>query len=280
LLQTGCFSELTGKRVCRYHMFGEDVHRLRVLLSPRSSQPDADVIVLFQKDGNYGNTWNYGQVTLNLTSEAMVEFEALKKGGTWNDIALDDITLSSDPCGNAPPEPTNVPPPTTMPPIPADCGGPLDLWEPNSTFSSPNYPHSYGNMAKCLWTLHALQGQNIQLHFLDFDVEATYDMVEVRDGAGPNATLMAVLTGSTGPAHDLFSTSNQMTVWFFTDSGGHGRGFRANFTSGVDLGSPAPCAAAQFQCQMGACIHGNGQCDGVVNCPDGSDEADCGTSLV
>lgn len=28
-----------------------------------------------------------------------------------------------------------------------------------------------------------------------------------------------------------------MTVWFYTDSGGFGRGFRANFTSGVNLGS-------------------------------------------
>ncbi|KAM4546607.1 enteropeptidase-like [Fundulus diaphanus] len=256
-----------------YHMFGDDVHRLRVLLGP--SLPDADAVVLFQKDGDYGDTWNYGQVALNLTSAAAVEFEALKKGGMRNDVALDDILLTAGPCGPAPPEPTNVPPPTTMPPIPADCGGPFDLWEPNSTFSSPNYPRSYGNLAKCLWTLHALQGHNIQLHFLDFDVEATYDMVEVRDGAGPNSTLLAVLTGSTGPAHDLFSTTNQMTVWFFTDSEGHGRGFRGNFTSGVALGSPAPCAAAQFQCDSGVCIHGGGQCDGVVNCPDGSDEADC-----
>ncbi|MEQ2166723.1 hypothetical protein GOODEAATRI_031151, partial [Goodea atripinnis] len=200
-----------------YHMFGEDVHRLRVLLSPLSSQPDADVIVLFQKDGNYGNTWNYGQVTLNLTSEAMVS----------------------------------------------------DITQKVYTSTSLTGHLSHHVTSAGLWTLHALQGQNIQLHFLDFDVEATYDMVEVRDGVGPNSTLM-------GPAHDLFSTSNQMTVWFFTDSGGYGRGFRANFTSGVDLGSPA----AQFQCQMGACIHGNGQCDGVVNCPDGSDEADCGTSLV
>ncbi|XP_044078451.1 enteropeptidase [Siniperca chuatsi] len=259
-----------------YHMFGEDVHRLRVLLlRPSASQSESAVTVVFQRDGNYGDNWNFGQVTLNLTTETTVVFEALKKRGMRNDIALDDITLTSSACGPAPPEPTNVPPPPTTPPIPADCGGPFDLWEPNSTFSSPNYPQSYGNMAKCLWTLHTSEDRNIQLHFLDFDVEATYDVVEVRDGAGPKSTLLAVLTGSDGPAHDLFSTTNQMTVWFFTDSSGHGRGFRANFTSGINLGSPAPCAVGQFQCKTGSCIHGNGQCDSVVDCPDASDEADC-----
>ncbi|CAK6981349.1 LOW QUALITY PROTEIN: enteropeptidase [Scomber scombrus] len=259
-----------------YHMFGDDVHRLMVqLLQTSPSDPETSVTVVFQRDGNYGDNWNYGQVTLNLTVETTVVFEALKKGGMRNDIALDDITLTAAACGPAPPEPTNVPPPTTTPPIPADCGGPFELWEPNSTFSSPNYPQSYGNKAKCVWTLHAVRGRNIQLHFLDFDVESTNDMVEVRDGAGPNSTLLAVLTGSTGPAHDFFSTTNEMTVWFFTDRSGSGRGFRANFTSGVKLGSPAPCATGQFQCQTGSCIHGNGYCDGVVDCPDASDEADC-----
>lgn len=67
MLGTRCVSMSS---VCRYHMFGVDVHRLRVVLRP--SLPDADAIVLFQKDGNYGDTWNYGQVTLNLTSDAMV----------------------------------------------------------------------------------------------------------------------------------------------------------------------------------------------------------------
>ncbi|XP_029375546.1 enteropeptidase [Echeneis naucrates] len=248
-----------------YHMFGEEVHRLRILLLPA---------VVFQRDGNYGDSWNYGQVTLNLTTETKVVFEALKNEGLRNDIALDDITLTSGSCGPAPPEPTKVPLPTTMAPLPADCGGPFELWEPNSTLSSPNYPHSYGNKAQCLWTLHTVEGLNIQLHFMDFDVEATFDVVEVRDGAGPNSTLLAVLTDS-GHARDLFSTTSQMTVWFYTDDSGHGRGFRANFTSGVNLGSPAPCAAGQFQCRTGNCIHGNSQCDAVIDCPDASDEAYC-----
>lgn len=55
-----------------------------------------------------------------LTAAGLLQvlFEALKKGGMRNDIALDDIALISEPCGPAPPEPTNVPPPATTPPIP------------------------------------------------------------------------------------------------------------------------------------------------------------------
>ncbi|XP_019747479.1 enteropeptidase [Hippocampus comes] len=256
-----------------YHMFGEDVYRLQVLLLGAS--PGDVGTVVFHRDGNYGDNWNYGQVLLSSATDSHVVFEALKRGGMRNDIALDDITLTSQPCGPAPPEPTLVPTPTAAPTIPADCGGPFDVWEPNSTFSSPNYPHSYGNRARCVWTLRAMPGRNIQVHFLDLDVEENYDIVEVRDGAGPNSTLLAVLTGSGGPAHDLFSTSDRVTVWFFTDSSGSGRGFKANFTSGVGLGSPEPCPADQFQCGTGGCVHVKRQCDARVDCGDASDEANC-----
>lgn len=59
-------SDLVVLTVLRYHMFGEDVHRLHVLLL----QPA--VTLVFQKEGNYGDSWNYGQVTLNLTADTMV----------------------------------------------------------------------------------------------------------------------------------------------------------------------------------------------------------------
>ncbi|KAJ8347859.1 hypothetical protein SKAU_G00264480 [Synaphobranchus kaupii] len=254
-----------------YHMYGEDVRLLKVFVENQTI-----FTVIFQKDGNYGDQWNYGQATLNDTADLTVVFEAEKNRGIRNDIALDDISLTNGPCVEGVyPDPTPVPTPTTPPPIPPDCGGPFDLWEPNSTFSSPNYPNSYGNKASCAWTLHTGEGKNIQLHFLDFDVEATFDMVEVRDGAEGNSELLGVFTGRDAPIADVFSTTNRMTILFFTDHSGYGRGFHANFTSGFGLGQPEPCTVGLYQCRSGTCISNTSVCDSHPDCSDSSDEAEC-----
>uniref|UniRef100_A0A3B4AZ75 Transmembrane serine protease 15 n=1 Tax=Periophthalmus magnuspinnatus TaxID=409849 RepID=A0A3B4AZ75_9GOBI len=252
-----------------YHMFGTDVFFLRVLLL----RPDGSNQLLFQKRGDFGDTWYQGQVHLRL-SLFQVAFEAQKNGGMLNDIALDDITFTSLPCGPAPPEPTNVPPPTTPAPLPADCGGPFDLYD-NGTFTSPIYPNYYGNKANCLWRLHCDSGKNLQLHFVDFDLEMFYDTLEIRDGPDPDSTLLDVFTGNKGPAHDIFSSTNQMSLLFLTDSSNSGRGFKANFTCGVNLGSPDPCSSGQFQCVSGLCVSAESECDGHLDCPDGTDEAHC-----
>ncbi|XP_036379703.1 enteropeptidase [Megalops cyprinoides] len=254
-----------------YHMYGEDVQSLKVFVENETA-----VMLIFQKEGNYGDHWNYGQATLNDTMDLMVVFEAKKRRGIRNDIALDDIGLTHGPCVEGVyPEPTPVPIPTTPPPIPSDCGGPFHLWEPNSTFSSPHYPNSYISKATCVWTLHTEAGRNIQLHFLDFDLEAVFDTVEVRDGPEWESELLGVFTGGDATFADVFSTTNQMTVVFFTDSLGYGRGFRANFTSGFGLGQPDPCASGLYQCQSGACISNTSVCDSHPDCPDISDEAHC-----
>ncbi|XP_074890010.1 enteropeptidase [Buteo buteo] len=250
-----------------YFMYSTNVYRLRVSIRNERGLEK----IVFEKEGNYGNNWNYGQVTLNETSDFKVIFDAFKKHGP-SDIALDDIGLTKGKCNESIyVEPTVIPTATTVPSVPTDCGGPVELWEPSSTFSSENFPNNYPNQAFCVWYLNAEKGKNIQLHFQVFDLENVHDVVEVRDGRGPSSLLLAVYTGQ-GPLPDVFSTTNQMTVILLTDKSATKKGFLANFTTGYHLGA---CAIDEHQCGSGDCIPLHNLCDNVPQCEDGSDEAKC-----
>nr|KAF6380671.1 transmembrane serine protease 15 [Myotis myotis] len=251
-----------------YHMYGENVYKLSINISSYQNMEK----IVFQKEGNYGNNWNYGQVTINETVEFKVSFSAFKNK-LLSDIALDDISLTRGICNvSLYPEPTLVP--TPPPELPTDCGGPFELWEPNTTFTSMNFPNNYPNQATCVWNLNAQKGKNIQLHFQEFDLENIADVVEIRDGRGNESLLLAVYTGP-GPVKDVFSTTNRMTVLFITDKALTKRGFKANFTTGYGLGIPEPCQEDSFQCKNGECIPLVNLCDHLPHCQDGSDEAHC-----
>ncbi|XP_078514486.1 enteropeptidase [Lissotriton helveticus] len=253
-----------------YHMYGLNVYRFSVSITTGSNME----AIIFQKEGNYGNNWNFGQVTLNTTSNLTVAFDAFTNGYT-SDVALDDIALMQGPCNESGyPEPTLVPtiPTTTL--LPTDCGGPRELWESNGTFSSMNYPQMYPNLAFCVWYLNADAGKNIQLHFQTFDLENIYDVVEVRDGKGDNALFLGVYTGRS-KIEDVYSTSNQMTVYFITDKTGTRAGFLANFTTGYHLGMPEPCPSNNSRCASGECIPNAKICDANQDCKDGTDESEC-----
>ncbi|KAM3933981.1 enteropeptidase [Leptodactylus fuscus] len=253
-----------------YYMYGVNVYCLSVLII----FPNDTEQVIFSKEGNYGPNWNFGQVTLNETSGTKVAFEAIKNPG-FSDIALDDIKVSAGKCNESDfIEPTQVPTPPTTTIQPSNCGGPAELWETNSTFTSPNYPQDYPNLAACIWYLNAAEGHNIQLHFRVFDLENIYDVVEVRDGRGSDSLLLAVYTGM-NQVPDVFSTTNHMTVYFTSDSTTTRKGFEANFTTGYHLGMSEPCNASSFQCHSGECVLLNRLCDQHQDCPDGSDEDKC-----
>ncbi|XP_008105855.1 enteropeptidase isoform X1 [Anolis carolinensis] len=253
-----------------YHMYGVHVYHLDVKIIYGNGSEKT----VFKKEGNYGNNWNYGQITLNETYNFKVAFDGFKRPG-WDNIAIDDIGLTNGGCKESLyPEPTLVPTIPTTPQLPTDCGGPFDLWEPNTTFSSMNYPNNYPNQASCIWYLNADEGKNIQLHFQYLDLENIYDVVEIRDGRGPDSLFLAVYTGKS-PVPDIFSTTHQMTVLFITDKSGTKRGFMANFTTGYHLGMPDPCEANYYQCGNGECIPKAHVCDQVQHCKDNSDEANC-----
>nr|KAF6476607.1 transmembrane serine protease 15 [Rousettus aegyptiacus] len=251
-----------------YYMYGENVYKLSINISSNQNMEK----IIFQKEGNYGKNWNYGQVTINETVEFKVAFNAFKNL-LLSDIALDDISLTDGICNvSLYPEPTLVP--TPPPEVPTDCGGPFELWEPNTTFTSMNFPDNYPNQAFCVWNLNAQKGKNIQLHFQEFDLENIADVVEIRDGQEDDSLLLAVYTGP-GPVKDVFSTSNRMTVLFITNKELTKGGFKANFTTGYHLGIPEPCKEDDFQCKNGECIPLINLCDSLPHCKDGSDEAHC-----
>uniref|UniRef100_A0A8B9F5K7 Enteropeptidase n=1 Tax=Amazona collaria TaxID=241587 RepID=A0A8B9F5K7_9PSIT len=250
-----------------YFMYGTNVYCLRVSISNVHGLEK----IIFQKEGNYGNNWNYGQITLNESSDFKVILDAFKRPGL-SDIAVDDIGLTKGKCNDSIyVQPTVIPSVTTVPSVPTDCGGPVELWEPNGTFSSENFPKNYPNQASCVWYLNAENGKNIQLHFQVFDLENIYDVVEIRDGRGPNSLLLAVYTGQ-DPLPDVFSTTNQMTVILLTDKTTTKKGFLANFTTGYHLGA---CGIDEHQCSNGDCIPLHNLCDNLPQCEDGSDEAKC-----
>ncbi|XP_023799523.1 enteropeptidase isoform X2 [Cyanistes caeruleus] len=250
-----------------YFMYGDNVYRFRVRISDEHGQEKT----IFEKEGNYGNNWNYGQVTLNETSDFKVILDAFKRSGP-SDIAVDDIGLTKGKCDeNNYVEPTAKPTVATTPLVPTDCGGPVELWEPNTTFSSENFPSNYPNLALCVWYLNAENGKNIQLHFQIFELQSIQDVVEVRDGRGPDSLLLAVYTEK-GPVPDVFSTTNQMTVILRTDKSTTGKGFLANFTTGYHLRA---CTIDEHQCGSGKCIPLHNLCDKVPQCEDASDEAKC-----
>uniref|UniRef100_A0A8C5SPJ7 Transmembrane serine protease 15 n=1 Tax=Laticauda laticaudata TaxID=8630 RepID=A0A8C5SPJ7_LATLA len=252
-----------------YHMYGINVYHLNIKII----YYDNSEKIIFQKEGNYGNNWNYGQITLNETSTFKVAFEAFKRPG-WHDIAIDDIGLLNGACAESMyPEPTLVPTTPTTLLLPTDCGGPYDLWEPNTTFTSMNYPNNYPNKASCVWYLNAEKGKNIQLHFQYFNLEDIYDVVEVRDGRGTESLFLAVYTGKS-PLPDIFSTTHQMTVLFFSDKSATRKGFVATFTTGYHLGMPEQ-RENNYSIPVGECIPQAQICDQFQHCKDNSDEADC-----
>lgn len=61
------------------------------------------------------------------------------------------------------------------------CGGLLTT--PTGSFVSPNFPLPYGHNAECYWTISVAEGSNVQLVFVEFDLEdhsdCNYDYVQV-----------------------------------------------------------------------------------------------------
>ena len=85
--------------------------------------------------------------------------------------------------------------------------------------------------------------QAVRLHFLNFDLESSYDKVRVYDGSDTTAPLLHTFSGTSRP-NDVISTGNTVFVSFVTDSDTTKDGFKITYSTVI----PVPGKLERFRC--------------------------------
>uniref|UniRef100_A0A6Q2X490 CUB and Sushi multiple domains 3a n=1 Tax=Esox lucius TaxID=8010 RepID=A0A6Q2X490_ESOLU len=101
---------------------------------------------------------------------------------------------------------------------------------PMGTVLSPDYPEGYSNNMNCVWLILSEPGSRIHLAFNDFDLEAPYDFLTVKDGELLDATVLGRFSGAESPSH-LTSNTNILRLEFQADHSMAGRGFNITYST-------------------------------------------------
>ncbi|XDV43102.1 hypothetical protein PO909_011644 [Leuciscus waleckii] len=128
------------------------------------------------------------------------------------------------------------------------CGGSMTDWM--GEFFSPGYPNDYPNNARCTWTIHSTGATTVQLTFTDVFLETCCDYIRVFDGPSTLYPLLEEIRDYKNKRYN--SSSNGLTVLFFSDGSVSRRGFHANWVF-VDSNS---------------CRHNCGYSFGTCSCDD------------
>ncbi|XP_053927101.1 deleted in malignant brain tumors 1 protein isoform X2 [Cuculus canorus] len=110
------------------------------------------------------------------------------------------------------------------------CGGLLS--SPSGTLQSPFYPRNYPNNAKCVWEIQVKSNFLVTLTFGDVQMEGgrcLSDYVEVYDGPLYTSPLLGKFCS--GSYRTYTSSSNLLTVQFYSNSRYTYRGFQAQYYS-------------------------------------------------
>ena len=100
------------------------------------------------------------------------------------------------------------------------CGGTFSSAE--GVITSPYHPNPYPQGRQCDYLIAQPPGSVINLNFIDFDIEGTYncgyDYLEIRDGDSENSTLIGRYCGDPTQKPDPISSSmNYLWMRFVTD---------------------------------------------------------------
>ncbi|XP_066292880.1 MAM and LDL-receptor class A domain-containing protein 1-like, partial [Branchiostoma lanceolatum] len=81
-----------------YHMYGSSIGELRVYQTP-TDNPQLGTPI-WSLAGDQGNVWDQARLDLAAVTNFNVVFEGVRGSGIYGDIAIDDVSFRSTPCGN------------------------------------------------------------------------------------------------------------------------------------------------------------------------------------
>ncbi|CAL4091714.1 unnamed protein product, partial [Meganyctiphanes norvegica] len=90
---------------------------------------------------------------------------------------------------------------------------------------SPWYPEMYPNKVDCSWLITADVESVIYLTTISFHTQKDADIVQIRDGADNNASLISQMSDFVEPGYEVVSTSNQLYISFKSDGTISEKGF-------------------------------------------------------
>ncbi|XP_075684851.1 cubilin [Rhinoderma darwinii] len=102
---------------------------------------------------------------------------------------------------------------------PTGCGG--TLFGDHGSFTSPEYPGSYGNNTDCEWTISAPLGRTVRIRFAAFSIDDPGDCeknyVRIYDGPVSTSPLIRTFCGLDGNIASFNTTSHHVFVKFHAD---------------------------------------------------------------
>ncbi|MEN8725558.1 MAG: CUB domain-containing protein [Lentimonas sp.] len=107
------------------------------------------------------------------------------------------------------------------------CSGTQVISQPG-TISDGSGSENYSPESNCKWHIKAPAGHVIRFKFLEFDTEKLVDKLYFFNGSKTNTKIMAICTGQE-PLEELVTWSNEVPVWFVTDSLNQGAGWEMLF---------------------------------------------------
>jgi len=104
---------------------------------------------------------------------------------------------------------------------------------------SPNYPDQYSDNSECQYLIQTPEDSRINVHINYIDIEPSdhcvYDYLEIYDGPSMNDTNLGKLCG-TGPVNDILSSTNELLVYFKSDSSITYGGFSISYSTDICQG--------------------------------------------